>query len=113
MEVSKKYGKPIYVTETGTTQDDEPRGAAWVVKTMSETRHAIKDGADIRGYFAWSLMDNYEWNHGMTFKMGMYGVDPTDATKKRTARPQVAVYGQIAQGGKITDDLIAKYPSPR
>src|SRR5205085_12479148 len=55
MDVAKRYGKPIYVTETGTTQDDEARGPARLVKTLSETRRAMKDGADVRGYFAWSL----------------------------------------------------------
>jgi beta-glucosidase/6-phospho-beta-glucosidase/beta-galactosidase len=69
--VQDRYKKPLYVSETGTTQDDEPRGAAWVVDTLSEVRHAIRDGVDVRGYFAWSLMDNYEWNHGMGMRFGL------------------------------------------
>jgi beta-glucosidase/6-phospho-beta-glucosidase/beta-galactosidase len=106
MEVSKRYGKPIYVTETGTVQDDEPRGAAWVVRTVSETRHAIRDGADVRGYFAWSLMDNYEWNHGMEMKLGLYAVD---VAKARAMRDAGVAYAAMSKSRDIAPELEAKY----
>jgi beta-galactosidase len=108
MEVSKKYGKPLYVTETGTPQDDEARGAAWVVRTLSETRRAINDGADVRGYFAWSLMDNYEWNHGMEMKFGLYAVD---AAKARAMRDSGVVYAAMSKAHDVPADLEAKYAS--
>jgi beta-glucosidase/6-phospho-beta-glucosidase/beta-galactosidase len=107
MQVTKRYKKPIYVTETGTTQDDEPRGAAWVVKTLAETRRAIKDGADVRGYFAWSLMDNYEWNHGMGMKFGLYAVDATD--KSRAMRDSGVAYAKMSKARDIPADLEAQY----
>ncbi len=107
--VAKKYGKPLYVSETGTTQDDEPRGAAWTVRTLSETRRAIQDGADVRGYFAWSLMDNYEWNHGMGMKFGLYAVDPT--TKDRALRDSGAAFARMAKSRDVPADLEAQYAS--
>jgi beta-glucosidase/6-phospho-beta-glucosidase/beta-galactosidase len=58
-------------------------------------------------------MDNYEWNHGMTIKMGMYAVDPMDAQKARKARGSVATYGAIAQAGQIPGALAGKYPAKR
>ena len=106
LEVSKKYGKPIYVTETGTTQDDEPRGAAWMVRTVSETHRAMKDGADVRGFFAWSLMDNYEWNHGMGMKFGLYAVD---ATKARAMRDAGVVYAAMSKARDVPADLATQY----
>jgi beta-galactosidase len=108
MKVAKKYGKPLYVTETGTTQDDEPRAAAWMVRTLAETRHAIKDGADVRGYFAWSLMDNYEWNHGMGMKFGLYAVD---ATKARVMRDSGVDYAAMSKARDVPAALEAKYAS--
>jgi beta-galactosidase len=108
MKVAKKYGKPLYVTETGTTQDDEPRAAAWMVRTLAETRHAIKDGADVRGYFAWSLMDNYEWNHGMGKKFGLYSVD---ATKARVMRDSGVDYAAMSKARDVPAALEAKYAS--
>ena len=107
MEVSKKYGKPLYVTETGTTQDDEPRAAAWMVRTLAETRHAIRDGADVRGYFAWSLMDNYEWNHGMGMRFGLYAVEPT--TKARAMRRSGIAFAAMSKARDVPADLEAKY----
>ena len=109
MRVSQRYHKPLYVTETGTTQDDQPRAAAWMVRTLAETRHAIRDGADVRGYFAWSLMDNYEWNHGMDMRFGLYAVDPS--TKVRTMRESGAVLARMSKAHDVPADLEAKYAS--
>ena len=55
-------------------------------------------------------MDNYEWNHGMSVKMGLYAVDPGDAQKTRRARASVATYAAIAEKGEIPSELAAKYP---
>ncbi len=107
MAVAKKYGKPLYVTETGTTQDDAARGAAWMVRTLAETRRAIRDGADVRGYFAWSLMDNYEWNHGMGMRFGMFAVDPR--TKARTLRESGRAFAAISKARDVPADLEQKY----
>jgi beta-glucosidase/6-phospho-beta-glucosidase/beta-galactosidase len=107
MRVARRYGKPIYVTETGTTQDDEPRGAAWLVQTFSEVRRAIADGADVRGYFAWSLMDNYEWNHGMGMRFGLYAVHPE--TKHRALRDAGEVFAEIARTRDVSSELEKKY----
>jgi beta-galactosidase len=109
VSVAKKYGKPVYVSETGTTQDDEPRGAAWTVQTLAETRRAIQDGADIRGYYAWSLTDNYEWNHGMGMKFGLYAVDGT--TKDRALRDSGEAFAQMAKSRDVPAALEAQYAS--
>jgi beta-glucosidase/6-phospho-beta-glucosidase/beta-galactosidase len=108
MGLSKKYGKPLYVTETGTPQDDEPRGAAWMVRSLSETRHAIRDGADVRGFFAWSLIDNYEWNHGMSMRFGLYAVD---SQKARAMRDAGVVFAAMSKARDVPADLEAKYAS--
>jgi beta-glucosidase/6-phospho-beta-glucosidase/beta-galactosidase len=107
MKVGKRYGKPMYVTETGTPQDDEPRAAAWTVRTLSETRHAIRDGADVRGYFAWSLIDNYEWNHGMGMRFGLYAVDATD--KARAMRDAGVAYAAMSKARDVPAALEAQY----
>jgi len=107
MKVGKRYGKPIYVTETGTTQDDEPRAAAWTVRTLAETRRAIREGADVRGYFAWSLMDNYEWNHGMGMKFGLYAVDAT--SKARAMRDAGVAYAEMSKARDVPAALESKY----
>jgi len=109
VSVAKKYGKPLYVSETGTPQDDEARGAAWTVRTLGQTRRAIRDGADVRGYFAWSLMDNYEWNHGMGMRFGLYAVDAT--TKDRALRDSGTAFARMAKSRDVPADLEAQYAS--
>jgi beta-glucosidase/6-phospho-beta-glucosidase/beta-galactosidase len=106
--LSKKYGKPLYVTETGTVQDNEARAAAWMVRTLSETRHAIRSGADVRGFFAWSLTDNYEWNNGMSMRFGLYAVD---AAKTRDLRESGVVFGAMSKARDVPAALEAKYAS--
>ncbi|HUJ25959.1 MAG TPA: family 1 glycosylhydrolase [Myxococcales bacterium] len=85
--IARSFGKPIYITETGVGDpDDTGAGAQWIADTFAQTRGAIARGADVRGYFYWTLMDNYEWNHGMTLKYGLYAVDPNDPSKARVPR---------------------------
>ncbi len=102
-----KYKLPLVVSETGSVQDDEHKAAAWTVKTLAGTRQAIRDGADIRGYFVWSLMDNYEWNHGAGMKFGLYAVDPT--TKARAMRESGHVYAVMSKSRDVPQTLIDGY----
>ncbi len=104
---ASKYGKPLYVTETGTTQDDEPRGAAWIVETMTQVQRALSAGIDVRGYFAWSLMDNYEWNQGMGTRMGLYAVHPE--TKARALRDAGEVFATISKARDVPSNLVQTY----
>lgn len=97
-----KYGLPLYVTETGTPQESELQGAAWMVQTLEGVRNAIRDGLDVRGYFAWSLMDNYEWNHGMHMRFGLYAVDED---KRRRPRASGELYGRMARERDVPADL--------
>ena len=108
-----KYGKPLFVTETGVDQArDRELGARWIVQTLAWTRRAMTEGVDVRGYFAWSLMDNYEWNHGMNMRFGLYEVADRDAAKPRIARPAVPAYARIARDRRIPADLAARYQAP-
>jgi beta-glucosidase/6-phospho-beta-glucosidase/beta-galactosidase len=94
----QRYGIPVVITETG-YQDGDDNGAAagWIKATVGEVRAAVSRGVDVQGYFYWTLMDNYEWNHGMTVKMGLYEVDPNDPQKKRRPRANaIAAFARAA-----------------
>lgn len=108
--VKSRYGLPMIVTETGT---DAAAGGevveSWLVRHLEWTKRAIKDGADVRGFFYWSLMDNYEWNHGMGMKFGLYEVG-TDAAKTRTPRSAVKTYAEIIKAQDVSDALLKKFP---
>jgi beta-glucosidase len=110
----KEMGFPSIVTENGTQDpDDDATGPEFVVRHLTWLSRAIKDGADVRGYFYWTLMDNYEWNHGMDIRMGLYAVDKSDPDKARKPRQTATAYGQIAEARRIPAELAGKYPAPR
>jgi beta-glucosidase/6-phospho-beta-glucosidase/beta-galactosidase len=106
--VKDRYALPMYVTETGTDGAPDPvRIESWLVRHLEWTKRAIKDGADVRGFFYWSLMDNYEWNHGMKMRFGLYEVT---GDKTRVARSAVATYADIIQKRDISAEQLAKFP---
>lgn len=108
--VKDRYAIPMIITETGTdATPGEERVESWLVRHLEWTKRAIKDGADTRGFFYWSLTDNYEWNHGMDMKFGLYAVG-TDAAKTRTPRSAVAAYADIIKKGDVSAELLKKFP---
>ena len=71
----KPLNKPIIVTENGIADDKDDRRALWIERYIYAMSQAIKDGADVRGYHYWSLMDNFEWSFGYTKRFGIVYVD--------------------------------------
>jgi beta-galactosidase len=108
--VNVELGKPAVITENGAA-DPRNDGTAprYLVRNLDAVVKAIAGGADVRGYFYWTLMDNFEWNHGMNIRMGLYAVDRNDPMKRRVPRQAVAVYDQIARWRILPDALVAKY----
>jgi beta-glucosidase len=89
-------GKPIIVTENGIADVKDTLRAKWIKEYLSQLRRALNDGMDIRGYFYWSLMDNYEWAEGYHMKFGLYEVD--FATQERKLREGAKMYRKIING---------------
>jgi beta-glucosidase/6-phospho-beta-glucosidase/beta-galactosidase len=94
--IGQSYDLPIVITENGTTPTDTS-AETFLRPHLDSLLGAIEGGADVRGYLYWSLMDNYEWNHGMDLRFGLYEVDP--ATKARSERPIAAAYREIVAAG--------------
>jgi beta-glucosidase/6-phospho-beta-glucosidase/beta-galactosidase len=94
---------PIYISENGAQDDpnDPDHMSRFVVQNLDALQRAIARGIDVRGYYYWTFVDNFEWNHGMSWKMGMYGMDGTDPAKTRTLRTAGTLYGEIASQGQI------------
>ncbi len=82
--ISSRTAKPIYITENGIADDSDRRRAAYIEDHLLVANRAIRDGMNVKGYFYWSLMDNFEWADGFGVRFGLYAVD--FATQKRTLR---------------------------
>ena len=89
------YNKPIYITENGLAADDDTVRQRFIVGYLKEIYHAIKAGVDVRGYFHWSLLDNFEWDHGFNPRFGLIHIDYQ--TFKRTAKPSAELYAKIIE----------------
>jgi beta-glucosidase/6-phospho-beta-glucosidase/beta-galactosidase len=114
--VKETYGLPIRITETGfNTVDADGKPRADVERLMVETigwlKRAMDEGADVRGLYWWTLVDNYEWNHGMRpFRMGLYALDVDVPAKPRSLRGLGRTYADIAAAHRIPAALGAKFP---
>ena len=101
--VAKLWGvKEIYVTENGCSASDEPAADGRVYDTdrvtylrsyLTQLRRATAEGVPVRGYFLWSLMDNFEWADGYTNRFGIHYVDY--ATQKRTPKLSADFYREV------------------
>jgi beta-glucosidase len=78
-------GVPIVVTENGTAETDDVRTIAYMKVHLRAVHRMIREGVDIRGYFWWSLMDNYEWLEGLRPRFGLYRVDFETLERRPTA----------------------------
>jgi beta-glucosidase len=83
--VRERYGPvPLYVTENGAAFSDPkpdqgsstiPSGSTTSASTSPPRAAPISSGVDLRGYFVWSLLDNFEWSHGYSKRFGIVRVD--------------------------------------
>ncbi|MCX7631910.1 MAG: glycoside hydrolase family 1 protein [Turneriella sp.] len=96
----KRYGLPIYVLESGTAdkESDDVRRQRLLVGHLAEIAAAMAEGADVRGYFHWSLIDNFEWAEGFEPRFGLVEIDYRNrfARKKRKS---FALYQQVIKNG--------------
>lgn len=90
---------PIVVTENGWSGEDDARRAAFIREALTDLHGAIADGLDIRGYFYWSLLDNYEWLLGYAPRFGLVAVDRS--TQHRAIKPSAVMLGGIARNNAL------------
>jgi beta-glucosidase len=74
----RRYGLPLYITEHGAASTDEDFRIRDLKAHLRELRAAMDGGVDVRGFFYWSLLDNFEWQFGYTKKFGLLSVDFSD-----------------------------------
>ncbi len=96
IEEAGKLKKPIIITENGIADSKDDRRGKYINSSLYAVSKAIKDGYDVRGYYYWSLMDNFEWAEGYTQKFGLYEVDLQTQERK------------LREGSKAFTEIINK-----
>ena len=100
-------GKPIFITENGLPDRDDDQRPRWILGHLAAIHRAIGAGCDIRGYFHWTFVDNFEWNEGWGLRFGLVELDPQ--TQVRIPRPSAHLYGEIARTNGIERALVEQY----
>jgi beta-glucosidase len=89
----KRYGKPVYITENGIANARDDMRQDYIRQHLSWALKAKAEGVDLRGYFYWSLTDNYEWGDGYGPRFGL--VEINYETQERKVRPSAEVFKEI------------------
>lgn len=98
----ERYKRPLYITENGLSNNDwvsldgavhDPQRIDFLARYLKACRRAVNDGVDLRGYFQWSLLDNFEWSEGYKHRFGLIHVDYE--TQKRTCKDSAFWYRDV------------------
>ena len=120
--VKARYGNPrIYVTENGAAFYDPPTATndrvcdplrvEYLRQHVTALHEAREHGVDLRGYFAWSLLDNFEWSHGYSKRFGIVHVN--FANQRRTPKDSARFYAKIiGSRGRILNESPPRPDSP-
>jgi beta-glucosidase len=92
---------PVHVTENGIGTDDDAQRIDYVRRALGGVARCLADGIDVRSYFYWSLLDNFEWLFGYRPRFGIVEVDR--ATQMRTPKPSAHLLSRIARANALVD----------
>ncbi len=98
-ELKEKYNLPIYIMENGLADAQDVERAAFIKNHLAYVHKAISEGVDVRGYFHWSLMDNYEWLYGYEPRFGLVEIDYE--TQERKPRKSFYEYAKICENNEV------------
>ena len=97
LELQQEYGLPLYLTEHGCASDDEDFRGLDLKENLAALYRAMSLGAKVKGFYYWSLLDNFEWQFGYAKKFGLVHVDFSDEKRTRRMKPLGKVYSGICR----------------
>lgn len=95
----KRYKKPVYITENGLADAKDEKREKFIKEHLFWIHKAIEEGIDVRGYFHWSLVDNFEWDKGFWPRFGLIEIDYK--TMERKIRPSAYEYAKICKNNEL------------
>jgi len=101
------FGLPIYITENGIEDESDRIRPRYLALHLHQAWKAINTGSPVRGYYHWTLVDNFEWERGWTQRFGLWALDPE--TQDRTERASGKFYGEICRENGLTSDMVRRY----
>jgi beta-glucosidase len=101
------YHLPVIITENGVEDPNDRLRPRYLIEHLHQVWRALNFNWPVKGYFHWSLVDNFEWERGWTQRFGLWGLDNT--TQARIRRPSVDLYGGICKENAISSVLVDRY----
>ena len=95
----RRYNKPIYITENGVADKGDKFRSWFIEESLRNAERAIAEGADVRGYLYWSLLDNFEWDKGFWPRFGL--IEVNHKTLERKPRPSAYAYKKIIEANGL------------
>lgn len=100
-------GLPILITENGVEDPDDRLRPRYLAQHIQQVWRAVNFNWPVKGYFHWSLVDNFEWERGWTQRFGLWGLDVE--TQARIRRPSVDLYAEICRENGLSSEMVRKY----
>jgi beta-glucosidase len=98
---------PIIITENGVEDSDDHIRPRYLAQHIHQVWRAVNFNWPVKGYFHWTLVDNFEWDLGWDLRFGLYELDVP--TGERRARPSAALFGRIARENAVAAEVLARY----
>lgn len=106
--INKTYpGTPILITENGVEDEQDSMRPRYLAQHLHQVWRAVNFNWPVKGYYHWSLVDNFEWERGWSQRFGLWGLDID--TQARTRRKSVDLYSEICEENGISDEMVKKY----
>ncbi len=106
MDAHRKFGKPIYILENGAADATDKIRAEYIQGHLKWLHRAIQEGAEVKGYFYWALIDNFEWQAGFGPRFGL--CEMNYETMERKPRPSFYYYQRVIKEQGVTSLFVKK-----
>jgi beta-glucosidase len=107
IKLAQRYQLPVIITENGVEDAKDRLRPRYLAEHVQQIWRAINNNWPVKGYFHWSLVDNFEWERGWTQRFGLWGLDL--ATQVRTRRPSVDLYAAICKANALSSEMVEKW----
>ena len=98
---------PILISENGVADAGDHLRPRYVAQHVHQMWRAVNFNWPIKGYFHWTLVDNFEWDQGWALRFGLWSLD--EKTQKRTKRPSADLYAEICRENGLSSEMVQKY----
>ncbi len=104
---AQRFGVPILVTENGVEDSTDALRPRYLVEHIHQVWRAVNFNWRVQGYLHWTLVDNFEWQRGWTWRYGLWALDV--ATQRRIKRPSADLYAAICRSNALDTETVARY----